>query len=60
MGHRITQTIHTCDVCGKIPEDGEHLWHMGNQIWCEECCKNDVEDDYGVQLEYEANKLNAI
>jgi len=38
MGRRITQTIYTCDVCGKTPEDGEYLWHMNNQVWCESCC----------------------
>ena len=38
MGHRITQTIYTCDVCNKTPEDGKYLWHMNNQVWCESCC----------------------
>jgi len=38
MGHRITQTIYKCDICDKIPEDGEYLWHMNRQVWCEECC----------------------
>jgi len=38
MGHRITQTIYTCDVCGETPEDGEYLWHMNNQVWCDSCC----------------------
>jgi len=41
MGHRITQTIHVCDKCGEIPEDGEPMWYMGNEIWCEECCDKD-------------------
>ena len=38
MGYRLTQRIYSCDVCGKTPEDGEYMWHMGNEIWCEECC----------------------
>lgn len=38
MGHRITQTIYTCDVCGETPEDGKYLWHMNNQVWCKNCC----------------------
>ena len=38
MGQRITQTIYTCDVCGETPEDGEYLWHMNNQVWCDSCC----------------------
>ena len=38
MGRRLTQTIYTCDLCGKTPEGGEYMWHMGSQVWCEECC----------------------
>ncbi len=38
MGRRIIQRIFTCDLCGETPEDGEKLWYMGNQIWCEKCC----------------------
>lgn len=38
MGHKIIQTIYTCDLCGKTPEDGGKLWHMNNQVWCESCC----------------------
>ena len=45
MGHRITQRIHECSQCGKIPEDGEYLWYMGDEIWCEECCDKEEEDD---------------
>ena len=37
MGQRITQRILECSKCGKIPEDGENLWQMGVEIWCEEC-----------------------
>ncbi len=38
MGDRIIQRIYECSLCGKIPENGEKLWHMGNEVWCEECC----------------------
>ena len=37
MGNRITQRIYECTVCGKIPEDGEYLWHIGSEVWCKEC-----------------------
>ena len=39
MGQRIIQTIYTCNICGETPEDGEKLWHMGIEVWCEKCCK---------------------
>lgn len=38
MGRRITQIIYICDVCGETPEDGEYLWQMGHQVWCDNCC----------------------
>lgn len=41
MGRRIIQTIYTCDLCGKTPTDGEKLWHMNSQVWCEECCNKE-------------------
>ncbi len=47
MGRRLIQRIHTCDSCGKIPEDGEYMWHMGDEVLCEECCdkvKNDKKE----------------
>lgn len=50
MGHRITQRIHSCDCCGKIPEDGEYMWYMGTEIWCSQCCdsfgglENEIKD----------------
>lgn len=47
MGQRITQTIYTCDACGKTPENGEHMWHMGSEVWCKDCCDNqNGKDDY--------------
>ena len=45
MGKIIIQKIYTCDVCGKIPEDGEKLWHMNNEVWCEECCEDSEETE---------------
>lgn len=41
MGHRVTQTIYTCAKCNIIPDNGEKMWWMGNEIWCEQCCNND-------------------
>ncbi len=45
MGHRVTQRIRECSQCGKIPEDGEYMWYMGYEIWCEECCNKEEEGD---------------
>lgn len=45
MGHRITQRIHSCDKCGKTPEDGEFMWYMCNEIWCEECTERHDEEE---------------
>ena len=39
MGQRITQRILVCDICGKTPNDGEYMWEMGREVWCEECCE---------------------
>ena len=39
MGQRVTQRILVCDLCGKVPDDGEHMWEMGRELWCEECCE---------------------
>ncbi len=41
MGQRITQTIYTCTQCGQIPEDGEYMWHMSQEIWCGKCINKD-------------------
>jgi len=38
MGHRLTQRILECDVCGKVEEDGEYMWEMGTEVWCKDCC----------------------
>lgn len=47
MGQRLTQRIFECTECGKIPDDGEHIWEMGaNELWCQECCdREEPEDD---------------
>jgi hypothetical protein len=41
MGHRLTQRIHTCAICDKTPADGEYMWWMGSETWCEECCERE-------------------
>jgi len=45
MGHRTTQRILECAVCEVIPDDGEYMWEMDNQYWCEACCNTDHPDD---------------
>ena len=47
MGQRIIQKIYKCDICGETPADGEKLWDMNNEVWCEKCCDeadNEVEE----------------
>lgn len=46
MGHRVTQHIYVCDCCKNIPEDGEYLYYMGNEIICKECIDNGNYDEY--------------
>lgn len=43
MGKRIVQKIHTCNLCRNTPEDGEVLYEMCGEFWCEKCC--DKQDD---------------
>ncbi len=43
MGNRQVQRIYECNRCGIIPEDGENMWWMGSEIWCEKCCKGEEE-----------------
>ena len=45
MGQRITQRILECDLCNKIPKNGDNMWQMGNELWCEECCNKEDEED---------------
>ena len=50
MGQIIYQNIYTCDICDKTPENGEKLWHIGSEVWCEECCnRSDNEDEEEVK-----------
>ena len=45
MGHRVTQRIFQCDLCGTTPDDGEYLWEMCGEYWCESCCDKEHEVD---------------
>jgi hypothetical protein len=58
MGARITQRIYICDVCGKTPEDGEHLWTMCNKVICEDCIKKQEEEDNKEELNKETEITN--
>jgi hypothetical protein len=56
MGQRLTQRILECSLCGKIPENGEHIWEMGRELWCEECCdkiENEQENEQENELKNE-------
>jgi hypothetical protein len=44
MGQRLTQRIHICAICGRTPDDGEHMWWMGSETWCKECCEEEQEN----------------
>ena len=37
MGHRTTQRILDCAICGRTPDDGEYLWEMCGEYWCADC-----------------------
>ena len=39
MGLKFYQKICECAVCGRTPEDGETMYHMGNETWCLACCE---------------------
>jgi hypothetical protein len=43
MGHRTTQRILECAVCGETPDDGKYLWEMCGEYWCEKCCESEAE-----------------
>jgi len=45
MGHRITQRIYQCDKCNRIPDDGEYMWWMGNEVWCKDCCDTNEDEN---------------
>lgn len=48
MGQRLTQRIYECSLCERVPEDGEYMWHMGNEVWCEKCVDTEEEEFYCV------------
>ncbi len=59
MGHRVTQRILECDVCHTIPDDGQHLWEMCGEYWCETCCEQEenLEEEEEEELpEFEGTK----
>lgn len=39
MGRCLYQRIYECSLCGRKPEDGEKLWEMGSEIWCDYCAE---------------------
>ena len=43
MGSRVTQVNYECAICGHKAKDGEHMWYMGSDIWCESCCDDESE-----------------
>ncbi len=45
MGKRVTQRILECSVCEEIPENGEYMWYMGSELWCEECINKEEENE---------------
>lgn len=50
MGHRTTQRILECAICQRIPEDGEPMWEMNSDHWCEQCCDN-IENETMLQVD---------
>ena len=49
MGYRVMQRIFECAICGAVPEDGELLWELCRDHWCEACC--DRADDVSELIE---------
>ena len=45
MGRKITQRIYVCSLCGKIPDDGEHLWEMCGEYWCKDCAEKEEPEE---------------
>lgn len=43
MGSKIIQQTYSCDLCDKTPDNGEALWRMGHEVWCEQCCDEQEE-----------------
>jgi ribosomal protein L37AE/L43A len=47
MGNRITQRIYECSYCGRIPDDGEYMWHMdAGKVMCQTCSDNECDKEY--------------
>jgi len=44
MGCKVTQVIYQCGKCGITPDDGEDMWRMGYEVWCEKCCDTEEKD----------------
>ena len=45
MGQKTYQRILQCSECGDTPNDGEPLWEMGGDHWCEDCCNKDEDEE---------------
>lgn len=45
MGHKVIQKNYECAICGHKAEDGEAMWYMGNEVWCESCCNNEIQPE---------------
>jgi len=54
MGHRTTQRILECDVCGNTPDDGEYMWEMSGVHWCEPCVSDAIANTDEDETEGEA------
>jgi|GEM_PF-2546477 len=39
MGQRTTQRILECAICKTIPANGEPMWEMYADYWCDSCCE---------------------
>ncbi len=62
MGHRVTQRILECDVCHTIPDDGQYLWEMCGEYWCEACCEQagNLEEEELPEFEGTKDKLDNL
>ena len=60
MGRRTTQRILECDVCGNTPNNGEPMWEMCGEFWCESCCDKDNELEQIPQFEGTKDALNRL
>lgn len=57
MGNRVTQTIYTCECCGRTPNNGEHLWDMSGNghdgYICRTCFDDGSYDEFLEKIEDE-------